>query len=299
MSQGRHCAVWLAGILVGLSSLLASSPALGVAVLSHDQNYEVQRRNNGQWLVGQAQPSTGLRVGTQSGFGNPGTNLGGINGIYFFKLPAVPAGEEVASVDFTVSLMNESSTGIRPLFNVDVYAAGFDTNAEPDNQNVVEGSGGVASTSLAQTYFFAGSNQVGATGGNGAPITKMQDNFFVPADWDAAVAATDNHVVRASSAAGNAALLSYVQSLYANPSFTAGDDFLILRLNPDADSYDTSTSQTQRYQTPYVQTATTNFPNMQLPTLNVTFQPVPEPATCALLGLGATGMLMRRRSRRA
>jgi hypothetical protein len=296
----------LATVLSLLAIVVFAESASAVAISSSTANIEVQRRNNGQYLLGQAQINTGERIGTQTGFGNPGTNLGGIDGVYFFQLPTLPAGQAVSTASFSVSELKEGSSGIKPTFNADLYAIGFDKNNPPDNE-VPSGGFGTSSNAsdhIAQAYFFAGSSQTG-TGANGAPITKILDNFLVPDDWTAANASATENV--AHTTGDNATLASYIQSLYENPNFTAGHDYIIMRLNPDADMYTLAGGSTQRYQVPYMQTPTgangngslTTLSNVQYPELDVTYVDTPEPASIGIVGLAvAAGMLSRRRASR-
>jgi hypothetical protein len=66
-------------------------------------------------------------------------------------------------------------------------------------------------------------------------------------------------------------LLSFVQSIYANPNFTPDHDYLVLRMNPDI--FPTSTSAV-RYQIPFAQTPGlpgATSATATVPTLSVTF----------------------------
>lgn len=295
------------GLCVLVVCLCARS-AIAVAIADSTANIEVQRRNNGQYLLGQAQVNTGMRIGTQSGFGNAtgGASIvqGGIEGVMFFQLPVLPTGQRVDTASFSVSELSPNGTGVQPTFNADVYAIGFDKHDPPDNEAPAGGFGtsSNASDHISQAYFFVGSNQTG-TGANGAPITKFADDFLMPSDWTAAGAAASQQVVKTTGS--NATLANYIQALYDNSNFQAGHDYIIIRMNPDADTYNLASGATQRYQIPYEQTPTgaggngslTNLSNVQYPELDVTFVDAPEPASIGVLGFAAVGLLLRRRSR--
>lgn len=291
--------VWVtAGLLLALSSAVQADP-----IFSAKYNQEVQERSSGtpQFAVSQAQPITGFRVGYQSSF-FPTT--GGIATLYYFQLPALPSGQAVSTATFSVSELHEGTTGTTPTFNVDLYAAGYDTSGNPfatDDPSPSYGSGGVASTSTAQTYFYTGANQTGATGANGLAITKLTDDMFTPTDWTAAKTAGSN-VAKTTDASVGSALANYIQGIYNNPSFDGGGGYLILRLTPD--DANSLSSGTQRYQFPYaVGTAPpgksdpdySSYGTITEAQVNLTFAAVPEPASIGLIGFAAVGLLARRK----
>jgi hypothetical protein len=288
---------------VALASVAVSSAAHAAIINGTVHNEEVQRRSSGtpEFTVGQAQPLTGLRVGYQSSFLPTVAKQGGINGVYYFQLPSLPAGQAVAAASFTVSEL-KASAGTLPPFNIDLYAVGYEPGNPfaVDNPSTSYGSASVASTTVAQTLFYSGQNQTGATGLGGKPITKVAENLFVPADFTAANAA--GSVAKTSSALPGSALASYIQSIYESPVFTPGG-YLALRLTPDQAPDDLVTG-TLRYQFPYVPdtdpgagtgpTYDATFGAVVLPQINVTFAPVPEPGTLSLLGAAVLGFARRR-----
>jgi len=255
----------------------AADHALALAIQAAPENIEVQHRSdNNAYLSGRAQMnatganSFGSRTGYQSGFyAATGTfQPGGINPIYHFKLPVLAAGETVAAANFSFSVLKESSSGVLPTFNCDLYAIGFDTSDPPNmgNANTV-GQGSLVST-VAQQYFFTGTNQTGA-GVSGAPIQKLQDNIIQPADWiPNSATGSANNAPHSMSGQASSDLGSYiVTNLYGNGGFTPGHDSLILRSSPDST---TVASGTQRYYFSYMQMDNvTTFQGAVYPTLNV------------------------------
>jgi hypothetical protein len=290
---------------VALSPLVVVAPAARAVVINGSvHNEEVQRRSSGtpEYSVGQAQPTTGLRVGYQANFLPTVAKQGGINGIYYFQLPALPAGQAVSTATFSVSEL-KASAGTLPAFNVDVYGVGYEPGNPfaVDNPSTGYGSAGVASTTVAQALFYSGANQTGATGLGGQPITKVAENLFVGADFTAANA--NGSVAKTTDGSVGSSLATYIQSIYATPGFTPGG-YLALRLTPDQAPDDTVTG-TLRYQFPYVPdtdpgagtgpTYDATFGTVTLPQINVTFAAVPEPGGLALFGAAAVGLIRRRR----
>lgn len=254
------------------------------------ENFEAQHRSNtGSFLLSRNTVGTGFRSGFQTNFGN-GTTFGegGIQPVYYFKLPARPTGESVLSASFSVSeVVDTSSGGVTPTFNSDLYALGFDNTDPP-----------APTDTTAQSFFFLGADQTGAAGaGTGTTIQKLQDDFLVPADFIANTAPAGTSANHTTSAAGNTALATYIQALYDNPNFTPDHDYLILRINPDVTSYSTTTGSTQRYTLSDNELGTTTYPNAAdlIPVVDVTF--TPEPSALAAIGLIGLGLLRRQRRR--
>ena len=124
----------------------------------------------------------------------------------------------------------------------------------------------------------------------GGSVSRVADNFLAPADFIANCGA-------ASAAPTTADLTSYIQALYANPAangFTPGTSYLVLRLNPDADTI--PTSGTQRYTTAFQGTAANGGAGTPENRPLVTLEIVPEPGTAGVLLVGAAALLRRRRS---
>ena len=115
---------------------------------------------------------------------------------------------------------------------------------------------------------------------------QIQDNYLTPSDFVpfGGVAAP-----KSSDPAGDAALLGYINELYANQGanqFIPGTSYLVLRLNPDTGGE----AGTKRYTVASADSAT---PAVSLPTL--TLDVVPEPGTGAMLLLGTAVVVTRRR----
>ena len=304
-------------ILTLAATLAAATAALGIGgsagaatIISSTADFEAQIRTSGGTTsdpngprvsiglnsgadgitpssTGNSVAGTVLRVGTQTGFANPanGQPLGGITSVFFFQLPALAAGESISGADFSISLLRDlAASGSQPLFGGDLYALGF-TNTPASNAS----------------YFFAGpspADSAAATGDTGAGFggpgvlrALIQDDLLQPADF------IPNGTVppaapKSTGDGGDAALLAYVNSLYANQAatgFVPGTSSLILRINPDAASY--SGAATQRYSIIGAENPSA-YPK---PTL--TLDVVPEPGSVALLALGGLTLLTRRRRR--
>jgi hypothetical protein len=296
LRRGVVCGAAITATFISVVSAVKAAP-----IFSSVHNEEVQRRSTGtpEYVVGQAQPTTGLRVGYQSGFQPTTAKPGGIAALYYFPLPALPDGQEVSTATFAVSEL-KASAGVLPTFNIDLYAVGYETGNPfgTDSPSSGYGTGGVASTTVAQTYFFTGANQTGATGAGGFAMQRIADDLFVGSDFTAANAA--GSVAKTTTAAAGSPLALYIQSIYnANPT---GGGYLILRLTPDALT-DTNLG-TMRYQFPLVPdsdpgagtgpTYDSTFGTVTLPQIDLTFVPVPEPSGLALAGVAAVGLLRRR-----
>jgi hypothetical protein len=285
-----------AAALMGLATA-----AHGVQIISSSQNEELQRRSSGtpEYAVSQAQPTTGFRVGYQTNFLPASARPGGIDALYFFKLPALPAGQTVSTATFSVSEL-KTTTGAVPTFNVDLYGVGYDRNDPPANDNPESGygSGGVASAMIAPAFFYTGPNQTGATGAGGLPISRIADDLFTSADFNNATA--NGNTAKTTDGAISSPLAQYIQAIYDHASYVPGG-YLLLRLTPDAAN--DSVTGTMRYQFPYAPTTgsmgTTYDPatygTVTSPQIDVTF--VPEPGSFAVAGVAAVGLLRRRRAK--
>jgi hypothetical protein len=293
---------------VALAPVGMAPAAYATIINGSVHNEEVQRRSSGtpEFAVGQAQPTTGFRVGYQSSFLPTVAKQGGINAVYYFQVPTPPPSQVLTAATFSVSEL-KASAGTLPAFNVDVYAVGYEPGNPfaVDNPSTSYGSAGVASTSVAQTLFYSGANQTGATGLGGKPITKVAEKLFTGADFTVANAA--GSVARTTSALPGSALASYIQSIYESPTFTPGG-YLALRLTPDQ-APDDAVTGTLRYQFPYVPdtdpgagtgpTYDATFGAVVLPQINLTYAPIPEPGTLTVIGVAALGIARRRRRHQA
>ncbi len=265
--------------LSAATTTLVASSALGasIPIVSDAGDLEVRQSSAsatlGNYTTGQAAVD-GLRSGFQSSFGSNGQAVGGINTIYFFQLPVIDlATEQLDSADLTTTLLAETATtSVSPRFNTDLYALGVTTSA---------------TITADATTFFTGQNQTGA-GLGGQAITKIQDNFIVPFEARPSSKSTD--------AAGDATLLAYLQGIYSVSANNDGNHFLVLRLNPDRapNEIDPASGNPYAFGTTRDRLASSETAAGK-PTLTLETSAIPEPTSLALLGMGAAGLLARRR----
>ena len=248
-------------------------------------DFEAQHRSDSGLYIASENFATGSRVGFQSNFNGTGAAApGGITSLYFFQLPVVAPTEAVSAARFSVGKQPDTAaTAVAPAFNGDLYALG-----------VVSAVSKTADD--AQKFFYLGNTAQSAlpAGGPtvGGTVSRLADNFLTPADFIAAGGT-------ASATPNTADLTSYIQNLYANPAangFTLGASYLVLRLNPDADTI--PTTGTQRYTTSFHGTAANGGAGTpeNRPLIIIETTVVPEPAAAGLLLVGALGVLRRRRS---
>jgi hypothetical protein len=306
MSMARHASlltvVAAASMAVGLTDRFAL--ATDVSVPLSNNSLEVQFNSGANptaYKASQAQVGTGMRIGYQSQYwqtandpAGASTN-GGMNAVLYFQLPAIPAGQQLSSAALNFSLLATLS-GAEPAFNVDLYAIGYDKNDQPltDGADGTDyyNQGGIVSTTVAPAYFYmptantdvqSGPAKVANANGtittdSSLPITRIQDNVLSSTQdgsgktqWDYAKAAPDGQLLVSTSSVGSSNLLSYIESLYADPNFTPGHDYLILRMNPDQKA---TGSAATRYQIPYAQTDSTSgatSTDATAPTLSLSF----------------------------
>ena len=266
----------------------ALAPAAHAAVLTAPgsiDDYEAQKRSDTGVYAASENFATSSRIGFQSNFNGTGANQpGGITSLYFFQLPALPAGETLSAATFSVGRLAETSTAattVAPNFNADLYALGF-VNAVP---KTVE---------AAQKFFYLGNAAQTALPAGGpdvmGAVSRLVDNFFEPGDYIPAGGSP-------TATPDTADITSYVQGLYNNAAtngFVPGTSLLVLRLNPDADAI--PTSGTQRYFTAFEGTSTNGGAGTAANRPAIMLTTVPEPAAAGVLVVGALGLLRRRRA---
>jgi hypothetical protein len=230
--------------------------------------------------------ATGSRVGFQSNFNGAGASPpGGITTLYFFQLPALGAGESISGASFGVGRLADSATSATtPTFSADLYALGL--------------VGSVSKTAAdAQKFFYLGGAAQGALPADGpavgGTVARVKDDFLTPGDFIANGGA-------AAASPTTADLSAYVKNLYANPAangFTPGASYLVLRINPDADTV--PASGTQRYTLAFQGTAANGGAGTpeNRPTLTLTTEVVPEPGGVGVMLVAGAGAVGRRRSR--
>jgi len=255
--------------------LLFSSPSLAdYSISGHPSDFEARVSLNATGPSGDYDPAnsttnSNLRIGVAGGT----TNKVYANAILFFKLPILQSGESITSANLRVTELADPANG-PPTINADLWAIGYTNAATPLN--------GPAES---QTYYFNGPLDPNPGVGSGAIRALIQDNFFVPTDVINTGGASVAHDTNNS---GDAALLSYIQSLYANPNLIPGTSSLILRLNYDDAGYAPVFATTPNH---YTIAAADNPFNK--PTLTLTTQQVPEPQS--IIALAAAALLLRRR----
>ena len=149
--------------------------------------------------------------------GTGGNVPGAANPIYFFELPPIMSGEKLTSANLRFNYDRQTN---HPEFNADLYGLGWISG--PPVLNPV--------------WYWAESNDDVRTGKDldtnigAAQVRKLQNNILTSTSAGAA-ASTPTGTVR-TDAAGDDALLGFVQSLYA--AGARPGDFAVLRMNPDA-----------------------------------------------------------------
>ncbi len=215
--------------------------------------------------------NTSLRVGVAGGSNNKVY----ANAIVFFKLPILQAGENLTAANLRVTELADPANG-PPTINADLWALGYTITATPLN-NPAE----------SQAYYFNGPLDPNPGVGTGAIRTLIQDNFLIPTD---VIGTGGPSAAHDTNNPGDAALLTYIQSLYTNPNIIPGTTSLILRLNYDDAAYSPVFATTPNHYTLFSADNATSKPTLTLST-----QLVPEPNAIALLAAAAL-LLSRRRA---
>lgn len=270
----RNLTKAMAGVL--LSATLGGAAAQAAIITGSASDFEPRIRTGGTQTAegphdpGPSKTAGTLRTGQQTNFQ--------ISSAYFFQLPAV-APSAITSANLVLTRVADSATGaVLPTFNADLVALGFVNEEPPGNL-----------TADSERYFFFGAE--GATdtaaGENGAARLLIQDNFLSPGDF---IARGGESVAHGTSDAGDAALLTYLQGLYADPAFVPGSSYLVLRLNADAAAESPTTTMR------YTIASAENTVVEARPVLELSI--VPEPSAGALIMLAAMGLLRRRSCRK-
>ena len=298
--------------------------AHGVAIRSHVSDFEARNGDQGSQLKGTPpngfDPTTPtptdpggnsvtnqrLRVGFERQYGetdpadqgaNPTpTGVGGINAIWYFPLPVLAQGHSIQSADFSTALLPESSsfrtTDTTPRFYADLYALGFTRTP-------------AGTTANSQDYFYVGANDPAPGEGGSLPRQRIQALFTGNEPFTQYPVASPGDpndmsgvpVPKSTDAAGDAALLNYINSVYQDPNFVNdGQSFLILRASPDRPTGigNGFNGQNVNGNSRYSFASGDNAENV--PQTLLTLDVVPEPAAAALLGFAGLCALRRRRS---
>jgi len=271
----RNLGVCLIGILATGSAALAD-----YSIVSSKSDFEPRvglgaAGPNGVYTTTPSVTANNLRIGVSGAVSN---RVYG-NAAYMFQLPALVPGEAITGASLKLTELVDAAAG-NPAANADLWAIGFDNNNPPLN-----------SATESQNYFFNGSLDANPAVGTGTTRTLIQDNFLVPTD----VIAAGSPAGHQTDASGSAALLAYIQSLYANPNVIPGTSNVILRLDFDSDTYaPTSATAANRY----MLGSADNTDTTVQPTLTLTTQQVPEPSAISIFGSAMLLLSARRRARK-
>ena len=246
------------------------------SITGHASDFEARAVLNATGNSGDYDPSNSTTNNSiRTGVAGGSTNKVYANSIFFFKLPVLQPGESITAANLRLTELADPANG-PPTINADLWAIGYTNVATPLN--------GPAES---QSYYFNGPLDPNPGIGSGAARTLIQDNFLTPTD---VINTGGSPVPHDTSNAGDAALLAYIQSLYANPNAIPGTTSLILRLNYDDAAYSPVFATTPNH---YTIASADN--NANKPTMTLSTQQVPEPASLMILA-GFALLFSRRRS---
>jgi PEP-CTERM motif len=217
-----------------------------------------------------------LRIGGQARFK--------FTGAFFFPLPALDPGQSVANANLRFAQRPDASV-LAPNYNADLRILGITQDISDANDPDATGKMPTVGPSLSSTDILYSESDTDTRPGIGTALGRLeiQDNFVTPADTIATGGAT---TPRETNAAADTLLTGYINSLIAQ-GIPAGS-YLIVTLNPDGTPND---EQSNRY---LFASSNSTIP-ADHPTLS--YDVVPEPGGIAVLGLGALGLIARRRRR--
>ncbi len=183
------------------------------------------------------------------------------SGIMVFQLPAIPSGEVVTDASVSINFLNHQSGSLSN--TIDVYGLGY------------RGSSAIS----------ANDHYVGTFNGDATDSWALHDDFLLAVAFTGA--AVDNTIYSTSGnvGTGSVSLLAYLEAQY-----TAGaeaGDYVFIRLSAS----NPAVGQQNRV---FIDSANTGS-GATLPTLTLTTESIPEPASLAMAAFGGLFMAMKRR----
>ena len=190
--------------------------------------------------------------------------------IFQFELPAIGSSDLISAASLSFNYIALDGSPIT--FSSDLYGLGWTGSPASFDPDWFWGN----SSDDIRTGNDLGTN-IGTS-----PIWKLQDDIMT--NTSAGASSNTPTGLVDTSASGDLELLSFINSLYDNGA-TAGD-LAIFRLNADQ-------SIPQTGALGYRLSGIADSGN--IPTLTLSVDPIPEPSTALLLGIGLAGLGMRRR----